>query len=77
MPTDISDIERLLTTTGLSEPGLTTYRSEADPAELLPQLLDQLITLGDMACRLSHALGSNGHRPGQARELFSGQKGPQ
>ena len=41
-----------------------------DPAQLLPQLLDQLIALGDMARQISHALGGNGHRPEVARELI-------
>lgn len=41
-----------------------------DPAELLPQLLDQLIALGQMAQQLSHALGGNGHRAEVARELI-------
>ena len=48
----------------------TQIPAEADPAELLPQLLDELIALGDIARRLNHALGGNGHRPGQARELI-------
>ncbi|MBA7683228.1 Tyrosine recombinase XerC [subsurface metagenome] len=36
--------------------------SEADPARLLPQLLDQMAALGEMAHELSQALGGNGHR---------------
>ena len=43
---------------------------EADPAQLLPQLLDQLIALGDMARQISHALGGNGHRPEQVAQLI-------
>ncbi len=41
-----------------------------DPTQLLPQLLDQLIALGDMARQLSQALGGNGHRPEKAAELI-------
>ena len=44
--------------------------AEADPAQLLPQLLDQLITLGQMAQQLSQALGGNGYRPEKAAELI-------
>jgi hypothetical protein len=41
-----------------------------NPAELLPRLLDQLITLGQMAKQLSHALGNNGHRAETGAELI-------
>ena len=44
--------------------------SQDDPAELLPELLDRLIALGQMAQQLSHALGGNGHRPEQAAQLI-------
>jgi len=43
---------------------------EDDPAQLLPQLLDQLIAMGHMAQQLSEALGSNGDRPEQAAQLI-------
>ncbi len=43
--------------------------AEADPAQLLPQLLDRLIELGDMAKELSQALGGNGYRPEKVAEL--------
>jgi len=43
-----------------------------DPAQLLPQLLDRLIELGDMARQLSQALGGNGHRPEQVADLIEG-----
>ncbi|GAI61663.1 unnamed protein product, partial [marine sediment metagenome] len=33
-----------------------------DPAQLLPQLLDQLEALGETAKQLKQALGSNGHQ---------------
>jgi hypothetical protein len=36
----------------------------------LPQLLDELIALGDVARQLNYALGGNGHRPDQTRELI-------
>jgi len=41
---------------------------EADPAKLLPQLLDQLIALGQTAQQLRQALGSNGHWPENVSE---------
>ncbi len=41
-----------------------------DPAQLIPQLLDRMIELGDMARELSHQLGSNGHRPEQVAQLI-------
>ena len=43
--------------------------AEADPAQLLPQLLNRLIELGDMAKELSQALGGNGYRPEKVAEL--------
>ena len=44
--------------------------SQDDPAKLLPQLLDQLMALGEMAKQLSQALGGNGHRAEQAAQLI-------
>ena len=41
-----------------------------DPALLLPQLIDYLIALGDMAQQLIHALGVNGHRTEQVTTLI-------
>jgi len=41
-----------------------------DPAQLLPQLLDRMIELGDMARELSRQLGGNGHRPEQVAQLI-------
>lgn len=49
---------------------LKTDINECDLASLLPQLLDSLISLGDMARQLSQALGSNGHRPEKVAELI-------
>ena len=46
------------------------FYDAADPARLLPELLDRLIALGELAQRLSHALGGNGHRPEKAGELI-------
>jgi len=37
---------------------------------ILPELLDRLIALGEMARQISHALGNNGHRPEVAAELI-------
>ena len=42
----------------------------SDPAQLLPQLLDRLIELADMARQLSLAIGGNGYRAEAARELI-------
>ena len=38
-------------------------------ADLIPQLLDRLVVLGDLAHQISHALGGNGHCPELSREL--------
>ncbi len=43
---------------------------ESDPAKLLPQLLDQLIALGQTAHQIRHALGGNGHRPEKISEVI-------
>ncbi len=43
---------------------------ESDPTKLLPQLLDQLIALGQTAQQLRHALGGNGHRPEKISEVI-------
>ena len=61
----------MLSTTGVLVTGLRqSYQIEADPTQLLPQLLDNLIALGDMARQLSHALGKNGDHPEKAAELI-------
>ena len=41
-----------------------------DPSQLLPELLDRLVALGDMARQLSQALGRNGHRPEVVQKLM-------
>ena len=41
-----------------------------DPSELLPELLDRLIALGDMAQQLSQALGRNGKRRALSGSMF-------
>ncbi len=43
---------------------------QSDPTKLLPQLLDQLIALGQTAQQLRHALGSNGYRPEKISEVI-------
>ena len=43
---------------------------QSDPAKLLPRLLDQLITLGQTAQQLRHALGGNSHRPEKIAEVI-------
>ena len=40
-----------------------------DTAQLIPELLDHLITLGEMAKEIRHALGGNGHRAEQLEEI--------
>ena len=47
-----------------------SFEGEADPAQLLPQLLDQCIALGETAKQLSLALGGSGHRAGEAVKLI-------
>ena len=44
---------------------------DGDPAKLLPQVLDQLVVLGDLARQISHSLGGNGHRAGAMKELVA------
>jgi archaellum component FlaC len=39
-------------------------------AELIPQLLDRLIVLGDLARQIRHCLGDNGHRAEMTAELI-------
>ncbi|MBA7526432.1 hypothetical protein ES705_18594 [subsurface metagenome] len=51
------------------------FVSTTDPAQLLPELLDQLAALGDKAREISHALGGNGHRAGELAELIKIIKG--
>ena len=41
-----------------------------NPAQLLPELLDRLAALGEMAKQVSNALGGNGHRPNKAAALI-------
>ncbi|MBA7619871.1 hypothetical protein ES703_27213 [subsurface metagenome] len=43
---------------------------EGDPADLIPELLDRLAALGDLAKQISQALGHNGDRPDRAREVI-------
>lgn len=50
--------------------GSEVLLTEGDPAQLLPQLLDQLITLGQAAHELRHALGANGHRAELLNEII-------
>jgi len=52
---------------------------DGDPAQLLPQLLDEMIALGEKARCVSQALGGNGHRPEEAgkliEDLIAGRRG--
>ena len=45
-------------------------RLQSDPTKLLPQLLDQLIALGQTAQQLRHTLGGNGHQTEKIEELM-------
>lgn len=42
-----------------------------DPTALIPELLDRLAALGDLAKQVSRALGGNGHRVGELANLGS------
>ena len=42
---------------------------DADPSQLLPQLLDQMEALGETARQLKQALGSNGHKAEALEEI--------
>ncbi len=56
-----------LSTSNDQEPNLeqigATANPESDPALLVPQLLDQLIALGQTAQQIQQVLGSNGYQP--------------
>ena len=41
-----------------------------DPAQQLPDLLDRMIALGDMAQEIKHSLGGNGRWPEQIGEII-------
>ena len=41
-----------------------------DLIRLLPELLDQLISLGGIASQISNMLGGNGHRPEEVAKLI-------
>ena len=42
----------------------------SDPTHLLPQLLDHLAVLGDLARQISQGLGGNGHRAEAVGEIL-------
>ena len=42
---------------------------EDDPTKLIPQLLEQVQVMGDLARRISRSLGGNGHCPELSGEL--------
>ena len=50
------------------ETAISAYQATTSPAEL-PELLDQVIALGERARELKHALGGNGHRSEQLKEI--------
>ena len=72
IPNDTSHLSRL-STSNVREPSFPqtfdTNNFESDPAKLLPQLLDQLIALGQTAQQLRRALSGNGHRPEKLSEV--------
>ncbi len=59
-------------TTGVreTEAAVSTYQATTDPAQMLPELLDQMIAVGETARQVSQALGGNGHRPEQLKEII-------
>jgi len=46
-----------------------------DIANLLPELLDQLVVLGDLARQISQGLGGNGHRAEGVAEVLKSLEG--
>jgi hypothetical protein len=44
--------------------------------ELIPELLDRMISLGTLASEIKRALGSNGHRDGKLEEIRKHLKAP-
>ena len=54
---------------------LTPELVSRDPATLLPELLDRLAALGDLAKQVSLALGNNGHRAGEVQTILEGLRG--
>ncbi|GAI92812.1 unnamed protein product [marine sediment metagenome] len=59
-----------LTTTG-RRPDFDSVRPLPNPAQLLPELLDWMITLGETTHDFKRALGGNGHWPEQVEELLA------
>lgn len=43
--------------------------TESDPAQQLPELLDRMIALGEMAQEIKHSLGGNGHQAEKLQEI--------
>lgn len=61
---------RLLAKTELGiKPDYAQLDVTLDPAQQLPELLDRMIALGEMAQGIKHALGGNGHWPEQIKEI--------
>ncbi|MBA7566439.1 Tyrosine recombinase XerC [subsurface metagenome] len=52
-----------------SKTSISSNSLQHDPAQLLPQLLDQLEALGETAKQLKQALGSNGHQAAAVAEV--------
>ena len=47
-----------------------TSQTHSDLSELLPQLIDHLIDLGELAREVKRALGGNGHYPANSKDLI-------
>ncbi|GAI66868.1 unnamed protein product [marine sediment metagenome] len=62
---------RLVNSPGVnqSKTSISSNSLQHDPAQLLPQLLDQLEALGETAKQLKQALGSNGHQAAAVAEV--------
>jgi len=48
---------------------------EDAPARLIPELLDRLAALGDLAKQVNLALGGNGYRAGEIQKILEGLRG--
>ena len=51
------------------ENAISTYQATTSPAQL-PEILDELIALGQRAQELRHSLGGNGHWPEELKEVM-------
>ncbi len=49
---------------------LATLQTHSDLSKLIPQLIDHLIDLGDLAREIKRVLGGNGHYPEKSTDLI-------